>query len=159
MKRTYPLDKIFGSMGTTVGFVLGLAGLYASFQSLWGLLLLVLGAFMGFSSTATEIDFQNQRARFVNKIFGVFPVGKWIALVSDMHLGLRPTKRVHTTYSRSNRTLRQEERDFRIYLYDRNGTELFPIKKNASAQAAQEQLLALSRELGIEIRKHQAKLN
>ena len=50
------LDKAFGPVGTTAGISLFIAGLIISFFSFTGPILVLIGAFVGFTSTSTLID-------------------------------------------------------------------------------------------------------
>jgi hypothetical protein len=72
------LDKMFGPVGTSAGIFLFVAGLIISYFPFTGLFLVLIGAFVGFTSTSTMVDFDNKRLRFSNNIFGIFPIGQWI---------------------------------------------------------------------------------
>jgi hypothetical protein len=56
MKTHNQLDKSFGTVGTTAGIILLVVGLITAVSSFYGLILIVIGAFVGFSSTSTSIN-------------------------------------------------------------------------------------------------------
>ncbi|MFO7370966.1 MAG: hypothetical protein R6X09_11925 [Bacteroidales bacterium] len=143
------LDKIFGPVGTSAGIFLFVAGLIITFFSLKGLVLVLIGAFVGFTSTGTLIDFEKKRLRFSNNIFGIFPIGQWIYIQSDMKIGIKKSNKVWRAYSRSNRTLDIANNDYRLILYDSNGREIISIQKSDNIDSAKSNLAKLSNQLGI----------
>ena len=78
MRIKNKLDKSFGPVGTSAGSLLFVVGMIVIFNSIYGLILVVLGAFVGFSSTGTIIDTEKRRIKFSNNLFGIFQTGKWI---------------------------------------------------------------------------------
>jgi hypothetical protein len=143
------LDKMFGPVGTSAGIFLLVAGLIITCFSLTGLVLVLIGAFVGFTSTGTLIDFEKKRLRFSNNIFGIFPIGQWIFIQTDMKIGIKKSNKVWRAYSRSNRTLDIANNDYRLILYDSNGKEIMPIQKFDNIDSAKSNLDKLSNQLGI----------
>lgn len=143
------LDKIFGPVGTSAGILLFVAGLIITYFSLTGLVLVLIGAFVGFTSTGTLIDFEKKRLRFSNNIFGIFPIGQWIFIQTDMKIGIKKSNMVWRAYSRSNRTLDIAKNDYRLILYDSNGKEIMTIQKSDNIDSAKSNLDKLSKQLGI----------
>lgn len=144
------LDNSFGPAGTSAGIVLFLAGLGITlFYSLFGIILLVIGAFVGFSNSSTRVDFDQKRLKFSNNIFGCIPIGQWFVLDEDKNLGIKRSTRSWRNYSRSNRILDTSANDYRIMLYDKSGKEIMPIKKYQTLKAAKADLEQLSNELGL----------
>jgi len=144
------LDKSFGPSGTFAGytiFVIGLVTLYATWG---GLLLVIVGAFMGFSSTSTVIDTDKKKIRYLNNLFGFIPAGKWMDMDASMKLGIKESNVTWTTYSRSNRSIDTEKNDFRIVLCDSGEKEIMEISKSNSVETVKERLDTLSRQLGLE---------
>ena len=150
MKKTFKLDKPFGPVGTTGGIVLFLAGIFSSFISYSGILLIIMGAFMGFTSTGTRIDFDNKKIRFFNNFFGILKVGKWIPIEPGMKIGIKKNNWMWRGYSRSNRTLDISSNDFRINLYDAFGKELLSIMKAGSRDSALTEMKNLAEQLKLE---------
>lgn len=50
------LDKPFGPMATSAGIFMLITGVIATYFSLTGLVLVLIGAFIGFTSTSTLLD-------------------------------------------------------------------------------------------------------
>ncbi|MFO7842523.1 MAG: hypothetical protein R6V16_01825 [Bacteroidales bacterium] len=145
------LDQSFGPAGTSAGIVLFIAGLGITlFYSLFGIILIVTGAFVGFSNSSTRVDTDQKRVKFSNNLFGLIPAGQWLAVDEEKKLGIKRSNRSWRNYSRSNRILDTSEKDYRIMLYDKNGKEIMPIKKYPTLEAARADLVELSNELGLE---------
>lgn len=145
------LDKSFGPAGTSAGIFLFAAGLIITFFSLPGLILVLIGAFVGFTSTSTLIDFDKKRIRFSNNIFGIIPIGQWISIQTDMKIGIKKSNKVWRAYSRSNRTLDIANNDYRLILYDSKGKEIMPLQKSDNLDSAKLNLDKISKQLGIGI--------
>lgn len=58
------LDKSFGPVGTSAGTILFVVGLILTFSHLTGLILILIGAFVGFSSTSALIDYEKNESNF-----------------------------------------------------------------------------------------------
>jgi hypothetical protein len=136
------LDNSFGPAGVTAGMVLVIAGLIMLFSSWFGLILLIIGAFVGFSHTGTLIDPEKHRMKFTNFIFGFIPAGKWLSFEPSMRIGIKETSAVWSTYSTGNRKLDTSLHDFRIALYDADLHEIVEIEKYKSLEAARSGLLS-----------------
>ncbi|MEE4198613.1 MAG: hypothetical protein V2I54_13320 [Bacteroidales bacterium] len=142
------LDHSFGPAGTSAGIVLFVAGTGITlFYSPFGIILLVIGAFVGFSHSCTWVDLTRRRVKFSNHLFGFVPTGKWLPLEDGMKLGIKRSNRSWRAYSRSNRALDTTENDYRMMLFDKNGKEIVPIKKYPTLKAAKADLEELSNEL------------
>jgi hypothetical protein len=149
MKTKNKLDKVFGPVGTSAGLFLFVAGLIITYFSLTGLILVLIGAFVGFTATSTVIDFDKKRLRFSNNIFGIFPIGQWIFIQKDMKIGIKKTNKVWRSYSQSNRTLDIAKNDYRIILFDSKGKEIMPMQKFDNLDFAKSNLQKISKQLGI----------
>ena len=73
-------EKSFGPVGIFAGVVLFVTGIILIIFHLSGLILLLIGAFVGFSSTSTLIDYENKRVIFSNNLFGIIRIGKWLKI-------------------------------------------------------------------------------
>jgi hypothetical protein len=131
------LDKWFGPVGSTAGIVIFVVGIITIFSSLYGLILIVLGAFVGFTSTSTFIDFEKKRIKFSNNIFGIISTGKWIPVEKTMKIGIEESNVTWSAFSRGNRRLDIEQKDFRIVLYDSDNRELLTLMKTISKESAE----------------------
>jgi hypothetical protein len=144
------LDKSFGPVGSSAGVFLFIAGLILSCLYLTGLILVLLGAFVGFTSSSAMIDYGNKRVRFSNNLFGFIRTGTWIPVEPSMKIGIRESNQSFRTYSRGNRILNTSQNDFRLILYNSAGTEIVPLKKNASLDGAKIELEIECKRLGLD---------
>jgi len=103
--------------------------LAATYQSWFGLILVLLGAFAGFSSTRVLIDFDKRRIKFPNNLFGIIRIEKWIEAEPEMKPGIRESNVTWRAFSRSNRSIDIENNDFRLVLVDKNELEIMQLKK------------------------------
>jgi len=145
------LDNFFGPVGTSAGILLFFAGIAVTYFSFLGLVLIVFGAFIGFSNTSTLIDFDKKQIKFSNNLFGLLKVGKWIPINPYMKVGIKKSKKVWRAYSRGNRTLDITDSDYRIILYNSENKEIMPIKKTNSLDSAKVELDKLSNRLGLNV--------
>lgn len=101
----YKFEKSFGPVASFSGILIFFAGLAAIFYSLTGIVMILLGAFIGFTYSSTYIDYENRRVMFSNNLFGIIKIGKWTSINDEMRIGVSSANRVYRTYSSSNRTL------------------------------------------------------
>ena len=145
------LDKSFGPAGSSAGIFLFIIGIITTYTSVIGLILILLGAFMGFSSTSTFIDSDKRRIKFSNNLFGILKTGNWIQINPAMKLAIKDSAITWRTYSRGNRTLDIEAKDFRIILLDSDNQEIMQIKKTDSYETARAELEILRIYMNISI--------
>ena len=143
------LDKIFGPGGSSTGIFLMLGGGIMLYFSLWGAIVFLIGAFLAFSSTSTIIDIENKRIKHSNNLFGIIKTGQWITLDPSMRIGIKKSNRSWRSYSRNNLTLDINFIDYRIMLYNRNNKPVMPIMKLKTLDEAEDELLKLREELGL----------
>lgn len=146
-RESFRLDKSFGPVGSSAGTFLFFGGLISLYFSLMGLVLVLLGAFVGFSSSSTAIDFQKRKMRFSNDIFGFVKTGKWIDLQPEMKLGFRNEARAWRSYSLSNRAIDVATDDYRIFLFDATGKTIMPVMKTDTPVKAEAELVRLGDQL------------
>ncbi len=146
---TYRLDKSFGPVGSSAGTFIFIAGIISLYFSFAGLVLILLGAFVGFSSSSTTVDFDNRRLRFSNDYFGFIKSGRWISVEPVMKLGIRHEGRAWRAYSRSNRTLDISTDDLRIFLFTSNGRVIMPVMKTDTHGSAEAELEKLGNKLNL----------
>jgi len=145
------LDKSFGPAGTSAGIFMFIAGIVVTFYSFTGLILVLIGAFVGFTSTSTMIDNDKKRIKFSNNLFGFIKTGQWIDIKPEMKLGLKKSNRVYRAYSRSNRTLDIDSKDIRLILYGADYKQIMPIKKFDSLDIAKVELKKSGNQLGLSL--------
>jgi hypothetical protein len=151
MTTNNKLDKSFGPVGTSAGVFLFAAGLITTYYSLTGLILVIIGAFVGFTATSTLIDFDKRRLKFSNNLFGIIRIGKWTNINEDMKIGIKKSNKAWRAYSRSNRTLDISKNDFRLTLFDKNGKEIMPIKKYSNPDSAKSDLDKIRKQLELSV--------
>jgi hypothetical protein len=147
------LDKTFGPFGSATGFFLLIGGLVATCFSIFGLLVVLVGAFAAFSSTSTLIDTVNKKIKYSDNLFGILSAGKWIDIKPDMKLGLKKSHRGYVGYIRGTQPVGIHENDIRIVLYDSNNKQIMPVKKFESFESSKNDLNNLSSLLGLPIIK------
>lgn len=144
------LNKSFGPVGSFSGIIVFVLGLIATYSSVYMLSLVFVGAFVGFTSSATFIDFEQKRAKFSNNIFGIIRTGKWIAIETDMKIGLNISNQVWNAYSQGNRGIEVDEKNIQIILYSSNKQKIMPLKKLKSLDTAKEEIIKLRNDLDLE---------
>ncbi|MCX6250158.1 MAG: hypothetical protein NTX61_05335 [Bacteroidetes bacterium] len=149
MIKKNKLDKSFGSVGTSAGVFLFIAGVIITYFYISGLILVLLGAFFGFTSTSTLIDYDKKRVKFSNDIFGIIKIGKWINIESDMKIGIKKSDVTWRAYGASNQAIDVIVKDFRLILFDSDNKEIMQIKKTDSLDAAKIERETLSNKLGL----------
>ena len=136
MKTSNKLDKSFGPSGSSAGLFLFITGVATTFISFFGLILVILGAFLGFTYTSAIIDYGSRRIKFSENLFGIIPTGKWIRIEKSMKIGIKESNMIWRTFSRSNRSLDTDVKDFRLILLDAEDQEIMPIMKLNSLDSA-----------------------
>ena len=149
MRTNNKLDKAFGPIGTIAGITIFIVGLYLTYSSLSGLFLIILGAFVGFTSTSTIIDFDKKRVRFSNNLFGIIPTGHCINIESSMIIEIKKSNKTWRAYSRGSRSIDITSNDFRLVLFDRNQKQIMPLMKAHSLDSAKTELESLAAQLGL----------
>lgn len=143
------LDKSFGPVGSFAGIIVFLAGLGSLYFSGFSLILVLIGAFMGFTYSSTEIDFSRKRVRFLNNLFGVIKLGQWMNVKPDMKLGITKSRKIWKSYSGGNRELDITNEDYRLVLYNSSGKKIMPVKKVDNMNSAKIELETICRQLEI----------
>ncbi len=149
MIKHYKLDKTFGPVGTIAGVTIFMVGIYVLFYSFAGIVLILLGAFVGFTGTVVHIDFDNRKVKLSTNLFGIFSVGHWIPISSVMRLGIKKTNLAWRTYSKGNRTLDTADKNYRIYLFE-SKKEVVPLFKAETLEKVNAEIEKLSFGLHIE---------
>jgi len=149
MTENNKIEKSFGPVGSFAGILIFVAGMILSFFYFSALILVVIGAFVGFSSSSTLIDYEKKRVRFSNNLFGIIKIGKWLNIEQSMKIGIKSSNVTWRSYSQGNRTLDVENKDYRIMLFDAGNKEILPIKKINSKDLAKIELETIGNRLGL----------
>jgi len=148
MIKYYKLDKTFGPVGTIAGVTLFIAGIITILYSLGGIVLIVLGAFVGFTSSGTYIDIENRRVKSITKLFGIIGAGKWINIDENSSIEIQKSDVVWRTYSKSNRTIDIADKYYYVMLY-KSRKDSVPLIRTTSLSTANSEAQALIQKLGI----------
>lgn len=143
------LDKSFGPVGTIAGITIFVVGVILIYFSLSGAFLILIGAFVGFTSTCTIIDLDNKRVRFSNNLFGIIKTGQWIKLEPSMKIEIKQSNKTWRAYSRGNRSVDITDKDFRLFLINENNKQIMPLMKTISHEKAKTELESLTSLLGL----------
>ncbi len=144
-------EKSFGPVGSFAGMVLFVAGLILIYFHFTGLILLLIGAFVGFSSTGTLIDYEKKRVKFSNNLFGIIRIGQWLNIEPSMKIGLKESNLTWRTYSQGNRSIDIVNNDYRIILFDSGNKEIIQIKKVNSKELAKIEIVTIGNKLGLNL--------
>ena len=142
-------EKSFGPVGAPSGVILFITGLIVTCFYFSGVILILIGAFVGFSSTSTFIDYENKRVRFSNNLFGIIRTGKWMNIDHTMKIGISHSDVTWRTFSRGNRTLDITGKEVRIILLDSKNSEIMPLKKADSYESAKTESEEIGNRLGL----------
>jgi len=143
------LDQVFGPVGTSAGIVIFVAGLIETYYNLSGLILVFIGAFFGFSSSGTLIDFDKKRLKNTTNLFGFIRTGQWIWINSDMKITVKKSNKTWRAYSWSNRRIEIDDQDYRLILSAANGKEISEVKKTDNLDSARQEADQISKQLGL----------
>ena len=144
------LDDAFGPVGKASGTLLLLSGAILLFFNFSGLILILMGGFIGFTFTRVKIDFEKRKLQFINMIFGILPIGKWLVIQDDMKIVIKKSNKSWSAFSRGNRELEIPVSDYRLILCDSKGREIIPLQKTESLELARNNLRLYSEKLGIQ---------
>ncbi len=145
------LDKTFGPSASFAGYFFIFAGILATLQSLFGILLIALGVFIGLSRSGIMIDPEKNLVKYYTRIFFFFKQGKWERLSNFEALILLKNRNVYTAHSRSNRTVEIKGQGYFIYLL-RTGTHLkIPVMKCNSLEEGRSKINEFSEILTIPV--------
>ncbi len=143
--------KSFGPVGSTAGMVMVAAGLLLIFFHLTAVVLVLIGAFTGFSYSGSSIDFEKKRVRFLNNLFGFIRIGRWLNIESTMKIGIRESTVTWRAYSQGNRSIDVADKSHWILLFNAAGEEIMPLKKVRSGDSANAELESLAKRLILQI--------
>jgi len=150
MRQINRIENIYGPVGSFAGIVVLIAGLVLVFSSLSGIILILIGGFVGISYSSTTIDFDQKRIRFSNNIFGLLKTGRWIKVIDTMKVGIIKTNTTWRAYSQSNRSMDITQGAVLIVLFSSDGEQLIPMKKFKSIEAAETEIENICGNLGLQ---------
>jgi hypothetical protein len=147
------LYKVFGPLVSNLGILITMVGFAFLLESLIiGIIIVLMGIFIAFSYTGTIIDINKKRIKYVNYLFGIMPVGKWLDIKPEMRIGIKKSNKRWRMYSRSNRSLDINEKTYLLILYTTDGKEILQIKKLSDLNTAKTEGIKIAKLLGNTIR-------
>ncbi|MBE0646659.1 MAG: hypothetical protein IH596_02625 [Bacteroidales bacterium] len=149
MRSLYRLDKSFGPGGSFAGMVLVLVGIILIPFYWTGSILILIGAFVGFSGTGCEVDTKKQRVRACQLLFGLIRSGDWIGTDNFQGIRVVRTTRSYRTFSLSNRTMETKQEDYRVVLEAASPRSRIEVMKCSSKETAHEKAGELAKALGM----------
>ncbi|MDI3527112.1 MAG: hypothetical protein PWR03_1295 [Tenuifilum sp.] len=151
MQKINKIENIFGPVGTISGYIIAIVGVVVLFSSLKGLVFMSIGLFVGFTANVAYVDFDKKRCRNAIKLFGVFPVGKWVDIDKSMVISLKKSTKAWRTYSMTNRTYDHAAGDFKIELLDKNKKVIGELERFNKLDEAKTELSLYSERLNLPI--------
>jgi hypothetical protein len=143
------IDKSFGPAGSFAGIILFCVGIMVTFFDFTGLVLVIIGAFVGFTARFTKVDYDKRRMKSTTIFFGILKSGKWISIDPSMKVGIKKSNRVWQTNSWSNRTTTVISHNYLVSLYSSTNQQLMPIKKVDSIEKARKEQNIIGNNLGL----------
>ena len=119
------------------------AGCVFAWISLKSILLILGGAFFGFTYLGAQINIKKNKVRNGDVLFGIFSTGKWININPEMLVGIIKWTKVSRIFSWSNRNASIPESDFLIVLFNSEGKKLLTLNKKTSLEQANDELFRL----------------
>lgn len=133
------LGKFFSPAQSYMGYVFIGSGIFASFYSLWALLLLAPGVFIAYTYTGTIIDPSGKRVRPYTMLFGFIRTGRWIELTRFSGFKIIKSNRSYTSYSRANVRFDMKISDIRLLLINKDGSLKVAVNKFNNFEDAQKE--------------------
>ncbi len=140
------LEYILSGAKVFVGYLFIFTGAIIAFlgQIMFGLSVSTLALFFITTFSGVEIDTTNKKIKQYNKLFGIIKTGRWQSLDFFIGLTLIPVRKINTIASRANITNSVVQKDYRIYLVNKNCKPAFPIKICKNMEQAQNSIDELS---------------
>ncbi len=151
MRINHTLDKSFGPTGSFSGLLLVLVGVILVPFYWTGAILILIGAFVGFTANGCEINTDTRQFRQYHLWLGLIKTGSWHSL--DRFSGIRVvnTRTSYRSYSLSNRSNVVTKADFRVVLESGTPQSRVEVLASKTKEEADEEALKLSEILGLEI--------
>ncbi|MCK9321392.1 MAG: hypothetical protein M0P32_05235 [Bacteroidales bacterium] len=148
----YKLENSFGPIGSAAGKFILLASIISMIFieiSIFAILFVILGAFMGLSKSDIFIDSDNSKIRFSTTVFGLIKTGKWISVDDSMEVGIRKNFEKWQVIGRSNKHISVASDKYKIVLY-KSGKPYMTLKYVDSIEEAEKELNRFANLLGME---------
>jgi hypothetical protein len=147
MRKIYRKGRSLGPSVIFAGYVFMLAGVIYSFENLSGLLLVLIGLFMAFTSDGTIIDFEKGLIKSYTSLFGFIRIGKWYPVSAFNKFRIYKSNRSYTSYSRANIPLTVKKCDICLELMNRSGSLKLTVNRFDSFESARNEMSDLIKKL------------
>ncbi len=121
------LGKTFGPQLSFSGWILLIFGIFF-ITDVMGMLLVVLGFFLGSMTDGVLIDVGQRRIKKYSSPFGLNLTGRWEEIQEHSGLVVIPFRKEYAVLSRSNLRNATVTSDYRIFLTGPNHKPRFPVK-------------------------------
>ncbi|MDD3286225.1 MAG: hypothetical protein PHI14_01865 [Bacteroidales bacterium] len=148
----YKLENSFGPIGSAAGKIILLSSIISMIFieiSIFAIIFVILGAFMGLSKSDIFIDSDNSKIRFSTTVFGLIKTGKWISVDDNMEVGIRKNFEKWQVIGRSNKHISVASDKYKIVLY-KSGKPYMTLKYVDSIEEAEKELNRFANLLGME---------
>jgi hypothetical protein len=98
-------------------------------KHIWPVIFILLGLFILFTISGTQIDTEKMQVYLYNKLFGIFKVGERKSLENYKGLLIVPVRRYNRLFFMPNMITTIEDNWFGIYLIDKNNKPAIPLKR------------------------------
>lgn len=119
------LNFTFGLIGSILGFLILIVGIYVSFYNWIGISTIIVGAFLAFSHNASFVDFKNKKIKYASLLFGIIKIGYQISLKEDMYIKIIGSGKENKT--ENGETIFQH---YKLSLFDSNNKEILILLKS-----------------------------
>ena len=139
MTTHYKLGKIFGPSMVFAGYILLVFGVLTIYFSLTSIGLALLGGFIAFTTSGTIVYAEQKLYKIYLRLFGFITVGKQKGFNKGDQIEVKKFKGSQVTYSRSNRQMKVEAIDYRIYLINSGSMKKVLVARFDNEDEAQEE--------------------
>jgi len=135
---TNKINRFYGIVGLIGGILFTLTGFWAMFYTIKGILLVLIGAFIGFTNECTTIDTVQKKLRHTFNWMGFIPSGDWIEIKSRMKLEIKKPDYSYLMAGKKKRLIEKGDNFYYLLLFDENDKFIMPVKKYKRKQDAEE---------------------
>ena len=99
----YYVASLAGPSLVFSGYIFIVFGIFSLYFTWAGIGIIMIGAILAFSYSASDIDFKRRRYRSLQILAGVIPMGQWMDIEARDKVITKYLKASYTSYSRGNR--------------------------------------------------------
>lgn len=122
------LNSFLGRFSKVPAVLILIAGCLG-IKHIWPVIFILLGLFILFTISGTQIDTEKKQLYLYNKLFGIFRVGERKSLEDYKGLLIVPVRRYNRLFFTQSIITTIEDNWFGIYLIDKNNKPVIPLKR------------------------------